>query len=91
MQAQLWVLSLMAPHKLSNLKAEDEIHYKLHSKYDDRVTYGVDHESYAYQLALDMNSAPGIAHRSVGLGRCYGSLSVGGALAYYYTKAGIVW
>ncbi|EGU72840.1 hypothetical protein FOXB_16641, partial [Fusarium oxysporum f. sp. conglutinans Fo5176] len=26
----------------------------------DRVTYGVDHESYAYQLALDMNSAPGI-------------------------------
>ncbi|KAK2468440.1 hypothetical protein H9L39_20086 [Fusarium oxysporum f. sp. albedinis] len=60
MQAQLWVLSLMAPHKLSNLKAEDEIHYKLHSKYDDRVTYGVDHESYAYQLALDMNSAPGI-------------------------------
>ncbi|EXK77681.1 hypothetical protein FOQG_17620 [Fusarium oxysporum f. sp. raphani 54005] len=61
MQAQLWVLNLMAPHKLSNLKAEDEIHYKLHSKYDDRVTYGVDHESYAYQLALDMNSAPGIA------------------------------
>ncbi|RKK10631.1 hypothetical protein BFJ65_g14626 [Fusarium oxysporum f. sp. cepae] len=60
MQAQLWVLNLMAPHKLSNLKAEDEIHYKLHSKYDDRVTYGVDHESYAYQLALDMNSAPGI-------------------------------
>ncbi|KAH7464339.1 hypothetical protein FOMA001_g17718 [Fusarium oxysporum f. sp. matthiolae] len=60
MQAQLWVLNLMAPHKLSNLKAEDEMHYKLHSKYDDRVTYGVDHESYAYQLAMDMNSAPGI-------------------------------
>lgn len=61
MQAQLWVLNLVVPRKVFDLKAEDEIHYKLHSKSDDRVTYGVDHESYAYQLALDMNSAPGIA------------------------------
>ncbi|KAG4255529.1 hypothetical protein FPRO03_14114 [Fusarium proliferatum] len=60
MQAQLWVLNLVAPRKLSVLNPGDEIHYKLHSKPADRVTYGVDHESYAYQLALDMNSAPGI-------------------------------
>ena len=60
MQAQLWVLNLAAPHKLTNLKAKDEAHYKLHSKPDDRVTYGVDHKSYAYKLALDMNSAPGL-------------------------------
>ncbi|KAG7410312.1 Dimethylaniline monooxygenase [N-oxide-forming] 2 [Fusarium oxysporum f. sp. raphani] len=60
MQAQLWVLNLVAPRKLPVLNPGDEIHYKLHSKSADRVTYGVDHESYAYQLALDMNSAPGI-------------------------------
>ncbi|VTT59581.1 unnamed protein product [Fusarium fujikuroi] len=60
MQAQLWVLNLVAPCKLSDLNTGDEAHYKLHTKSSDRVTYGVDHESYAYQLALDMNSAPGI-------------------------------
>lgn len=60
MQAQLWVLNLVAPCKLSDLNTRDEAHYKLHTKSSDRVTYGVDHESYAYQLALDMNSAPGI-------------------------------
>ncbi|EYB22323.1 hypothetical protein FG05_07796 [Fusarium graminearum] len=58
MLAQLWVLNLVSPHKVANLKAEDEHHYRLHTKSTDRVTYGVDHESYAYQLALDMNSAP---------------------------------
>ncbi|TXC08105.1 hypothetical protein FocTR4_00003540 [Fusarium oxysporum f. sp. cubense] len=41
-------------------KPEDEAHYRLHCRPDARVTYGVDHESYAYQLTLDMNSAPGI-------------------------------
>lgn len=58
MLAQLWVLNLVSPHKVANLKAEDEHHYRLHTKSTDSVTYGVDHESYAYQLALDMNSAP---------------------------------
>ncbi|KPA39288.1 dimethylaniline monooxygenase [Fusarium langsethiae] len=60
MQAQLWVLNLVAPYRLSDLKAEDETHYKLHSGADARVHYGVDHESYAYQLALDIGSAPGV-------------------------------
>lgn len=59
MQAQLWVLNLVSPHKVTHLKAEDEDHYRLHTKSTDRMKYGVDHESYAYQLALDMNSAPG--------------------------------
>ncbi|KAF0636127.1 hypothetical protein FPSE5266_07912 [Fusarium pseudograminearum] len=59
MQAQLWVLNLVSPHEVARLKAEDDEHYRLHTKSTDRVTYGVDHESYAYQLALDMNAAPG--------------------------------
>ncbi|KAH7178239.1 hypothetical protein DER46DRAFT_494730, partial [Fusarium sp. MPI-SDFR-AT-0072] len=60
MQAQLWVSKLLAPHKLKHLKPEDEAHYRLHCRPNARVTYGVDHESYAYQLALDIDSAPGI-------------------------------
>ncbi|KAG8360137.1 hypothetical protein FVEN_g2088 [Fusarium venenatum] len=59
MQAQLWVLNLVSPHKVAQLKAAHERHYKLHTKLTNRVTYGVDHESYVYQLALDMNSTPG--------------------------------
>jgi dimethylaniline monooxygenase (N-oxide forming) len=60
MQAQLWVLNLVAPRNLTDSRPEDEEHYRLHTKSTDRVTYGVDHESYTYQLALDMNSAPGL-------------------------------
>ncbi|KAM5516757.1 dimethylaniline monooxygenase [Fusarium oxysporum f. sp. phaseoli] len=60
MQAQSWVLNLLTPHKLKHLKPDDEAHYRLHCRPDARVTYGVDHESYADQLTLDMNSAPGI-------------------------------
>ncbi|KAH7192886.1 dimethylaniline monooxygenase [Fusarium flagelliforme] len=59
MQAQVWVFNLVSPHKLS-LQLEDEEHYRLHTKPTARVTYGVDHEIYAYQLALDMNSAPSL-------------------------------
>lgn len=61
MQAQLWVLQLLAPESLPRtLKPEDEPHYRLHPPPGSRITYGVDHESYAYQLALDMDSAPGL-------------------------------
>ncbi|KAI1342203.1 hypothetical protein F5Y15DRAFT_430611 [Xylariaceae sp. FL0016] len=79
LQAQLWVLRLLAPARLRRrgrerggrllLRAADEAHYRLVvSRGDDdddddggdaRVRYGVDHESYAYQLALDMGAAPG--------------------------------
>ncbi|KAK3988398.1 hypothetical protein QBC44DRAFT_398070 [Cladorrhinum sp. PSN332] len=61
-QAQLWVLALLAPHKLRvpclrALKPQDEDHYKLKTPQNSRINYGVDHESYAYQLALDVGSA----------------------------------
>lgn len=55
MQAQLWVLNLVqrlpVPLKFEN-------HYRLHTPPTCRIQYGVDHESYAYQLALDMGTAP---------------------------------
>ncbi|KAI0884064.1 FAD/NAD(P)-binding domain-containing protein [Annulohypoxylon maeteangense] len=59
-QAQLWVLNLLSPDRVAGapLLPEDEAHYRLISKTDSRIRYGVDHESYAYQLALDMGSAP---------------------------------
>ncbi|RYP51121.1 hypothetical protein DL768_003468 [Monosporascus sp. mg162] len=58
MQAQLWVLHLLAPERIGPLLPEEEPHYRLVSKKNARIRYGVDHESYAYQLALDMNAAP---------------------------------
>ncbi|KAI1451860.1 FAD/NAD(P)-binding domain-containing protein [Annulohypoxylon moriforme] len=59
-QAQLWVLNLLSPERVAGapLLSEDEGHYRLISKTDSRIRFGVDHESYAYQLALDMGSAP---------------------------------
>ncbi|KAI2620969.1 FAD/NAD(P)-binding domain-containing protein [Hypomontagnella submonticulosa] len=60
-QAQLWVLNLLAPERVGGgaaLRPEDEPHYRLFSAKNARIRYGVDHESYAYQLALDMGSAP---------------------------------
>jgi len=62
MQAQLWLLNLLAPARLADggaLRAADESHYRLHMPRGGRIRYGVDHESYVYQLALDMGSAPG--------------------------------
>ena len=61
LQAQLWVLQLVAPRRIPRpLRPEDEPHYRLLSEPNARVKYGVDHESYAYQLALDMSTAPGL-------------------------------
>jgi dimethylaniline monooxygenase (N-oxide forming) len=55
MQAQLWVLSLLK--KIPNpLRPVDS--YRLHHNRTSRIQYGVDHDAYAYQLALDMGSAP---------------------------------
>jgi len=60
MQAQLWILNLVAPQYIPRqLLPHDEQHYKLNPPKNARVRYGVDHESYIYQLALDMDSAPG--------------------------------
>ncbi|QUC20025.1 uncharacterized protein UV8b_04266 [Ustilaginoidea virens] len=61
LQAQLWVCRLLSPQSIPRpLSAQDEHHYKLRPVPGARITYGVDHESYAYQLALDMGSAPGL-------------------------------
>ena len=64
LQAQLWTLSL-----LSRLPAPltPQDHYKRHHPPGSRVKYGVDHESYAYQLALDMGSAPSFT-KVIGMG-----------------------
>ncbi|KAI0480692.1 hypothetical protein GGR56DRAFT_627165 [Xylariaceae sp. FL0804] len=71
LQAQLWVVHLLRPDLLSLssgrsgsqqqqiLRSEDEPHYRLTSKPGARIRHGVDHESYAYQLALDLDAAPG--------------------------------
>ncbi|PVH82727.1 FAD/NAD(P)-binding domain-containing protein [Cadophora sp. DSE1049] len=57
LQAQLWILSILGrlPKELPR-----DIDYKLHFKAGRRAyeNFGVDHEAYAYQLALDMGSAP---------------------------------
>jgi dimethylaniline monooxygenase (N-oxide forming) len=59
MQAQLWLMNLVAPDKIPRpLEAKDEGHYRLQPPPGARIKYGVDHETYAYQLALDMDSAP---------------------------------
>ncbi|KAK3331488.1 hypothetical protein B0H66DRAFT_507303 [Apodospora peruviana] len=59
MQAQLWILNLISPHQLAGkLNSADEPQYRLLVPETARIHYGVDHESYAYQLAVDMNSAP---------------------------------
>lgn len=77
MQAQLWVLRLLAPERIAaqspsgttmmttpeqRLRPDDEPHYRLIRRggRGARVRYGVDHESYAYQLALDTGSAPSL-------------------------------
>ncbi|KAM7220349.1 hypothetical protein V8F06_004315 [Rhypophila decipiens] len=79
MQAQLWIVNLVAPDYLPRrilpgssvpwgglIKAsqgqlkDDESHYRLAHPSGSRIKYGVDHESYVYQLALDMGSAMGV-------------------------------
>lgn len=61
MQAQLWIVNLLAPGKIPQaLSPKDEPYYHLLCSPGARITYGVDHESYTYQLALDLGSAPGL-------------------------------
>ncbi|KAI5462349.1 hypothetical protein BGZ63DRAFT_383591 [Mariannaea sp. PMI_226] len=40
------------------LNPDDEWHYRIIHQPDARVTYGVEHDSYAYQLAKDIDGAP---------------------------------
>ncbi|KAI1388113.1 FAD/NAD(P)-binding domain-containing protein [Hypoxylon trugodes] len=59
LQAQLWLLNLMTPERTEGLRDEDDHHFRLRSAPGARIGYGVDHETYAYQLAYDMGAAPG--------------------------------
>jgi dimethylaniline monooxygenase (N-oxide forming) len=59
LQAQLWILSLLSRTGFSPpLYLIPQDHYKLQPLPNSRINYGVDHESYAYQLACDMGTAP---------------------------------
>ncbi|KKY22981.1 putative dimethylaniline monooxygenase [Phaeomoniella chlamydospora] len=55
LQAQLWVLQILnqLPKPLQQLD-----YYRLPLTPERRLKYAVDHDTFAYQLALDMNSAP---------------------------------
>lgn len=73
MQAQLWVLRLLQQHPSTKVPVTRDTnavgHYELDWKLHARAGYdlfakkrAVEHESYAYQLALDMGSTPTISH-----------------------------
>ncbi|RKF83550.1 Dimethylaniline monooxygenase 2 [Golovinomyces cichoracearum] len=55
LQAQLWIAMLLNRIP-SPVLPIDTTHYRLQTPRDSRISYGVDHESYAYQLALDMGA-----------------------------------
>lgn len=60
MQAQLWVLNLLAPNRVAHLLLpENEAHYRLIPPRGFSINYGVEHEAYAYQLALDIGGSAG--------------------------------
>lgn len=63
MQAQIWIMSVitnLTPVKVLPKGMKPETHYRLRIPENGRIDYGVDHESYVYQLALDMGSAPSV-------------------------------
>lgn len=57
-QAQLWIQMLCHQLPNNNKPLEYENWYSMIPRPEQRIQHGVDHESYAYQLALDMGSAP---------------------------------
>jgi dimethylaniline monooxygenase (N-oxide forming) len=61
MQSLLFTSHLLNLVSDDTLDPEDEYHYRLIHRPDARVTYGVEHDSYAYQLAKDMNIAPSVS------------------------------
>jgi dimethylaniline monooxygenase (N-oxide forming) len=56
LQAQLWLMTLINPEMAKSLSSREDYHFKLRGH--KRIDYGVHHESYAYQLALDMDAVP---------------------------------
>ncbi|KAK3681558.1 hypothetical protein B0T22DRAFT_298410 [Podospora appendiculata] len=74
MQAMLWVVNMVqrfeptatipglvaGKNRLPALRARDQWHYMLLRDAKDRVRDVIDHDSYVYQLACDMDCAPSI-------------------------------
>ncbi|KAI1337668.1 hypothetical protein F5Y15DRAFT_417808 [Xylariaceae sp. FL0016] len=72
MQAMLWVtkliqqlqpsipMSSLSCRSLPELRQTEQWHYMLTRDADDRITYGIDHDSYVHQLACDLGCAPSI-------------------------------
>jgi dimethylaniline monooxygenase (N-oxide forming) len=70
MQAMLWILTMvqhldpsvpipgLVRKGLPDLRVTEQWHYMLRREPGNRVGYGVDHDSYVYQLACDMDCAP---------------------------------
>lgn len=57
MQSMLFAMNLV--NRIPKpLNPEDEWHYRIIHKPDARVQYGVEHDTYAYQLAKDIGAAP---------------------------------
>jgi dimethylaniline monooxygenase (N-oxide forming) len=57
MQSMLFTMHLLGRVPKA-LDPDDEWHYRMFHPPDSRIVYGVEHDSYAYQLAKDMDIAP---------------------------------
>lgn len=58
LQVMLWIMNLLGQVK-KPLVEDDQWHYRLIAPPEARLSYGVEHDSYAYQLAADMDAAAG--------------------------------
>ncbi|KAF4469344.1 hypothetical protein FALBO_3758 [Fusarium albosuccineum] len=56
LQSMLFTQNLLG--QIPELDPEDEYHYRLITPPSARIDYGIEHDSYAYQLAKDMSIAP---------------------------------
>jgi dimethylaniline monooxygenase (N-oxide forming) len=57
MQAMLFIMNLLGRIN-KPLLPDDEWHYRLIKSANARINYGIEHDSYVYQLAKDMDMAP---------------------------------
>ncbi|KAM0270458.1 hypothetical protein ACHAQH_009399 [Verticillium albo-atrum] len=59
LQVMLWIMNLAGQVK-KPLSIDDQWHYRIIAPPSARLTYGVEHDSYAFQLAEDMGAVPGV-------------------------------
>lgn len=88
LQSMLFAMNLIGSVP-KYLDPEDEWHYRILHTPDQRVTYGVEHDSYAYQLAKDMDIAPSVTEVlriSLGTRKGWRLPYVWGAGAVFNTK-----